>query len=86
MRRTTKVIAAISSLTSLLTTSCNDTASERRIERRWEAVNATIAGMEKRERQSPRRIREAGETLTHWLEQESERFNERVKIIGDYAW
>ncbi len=84
MRTRSTCLAIAASL--LIATSCNDPVSQRRINRRWESVGATIAGMEKRERQSPQRIREAGETLTHWLDQESERFNERVKIIGDYAW
>lgn len=84
MRNRYSILALTASL--LISTACNDPASQRRINRRWESVGATIAGMEKRERQSPQRVREAGETLTHWLDQESERFNERVKIIGDYAW
>ncbi|GJQ26141.1 MAG: hypothetical protein HBSAPP02_11730 [Phycisphaerae bacterium] len=70
----------------LLATSCSEQVSQKRIQRRWESVGTTIAGIEKRERQSPKRIDEAAQTLNHWLEQESERFNERVKIIGDYAW
>lgn len=84
MRARLTLLTVVASL--FTATSCSDKASQRRIERRWESFNATIAGFEKRERASPKRLDEAAQTLNHWLEQESERFNERVKIIGDYAW
>lgn len=82
----TRLLLLSTVLSLLVSVSCNNHASKRQIHRRWESVGASIAGFEKRERQSPKRLDEAAQTLNHWFEQESERFSERVKIIGDYAW
>jgi hypothetical protein len=65
---------------------CNDRYSQRRIDRRWQAVNGTITDSAEREADGTRRLREAGETADHWLKKDAERFNERMPTIGDYAW
>lgn len=69
-----------------LITACNDPHSQRRIERRWAHFDQTATDIADRERDGPRRVKAADETLKKWWQRDSERFNRRVPTIGDYFW
>jgi hypothetical protein len=70
----------------LLSIACNDPYSQRRIERRWGHLNETANSIIKREVDGTRRLNEAEDTLKKWWEHDTERFNRRIPMIGDYFW
>ncbi len=85
MHRTFFLFLALIGITNL--TGCaDDPPSQRRIQIRETRLNANVSDIKKREEDCDRRLREKDEDLRKWSQQNSDRFNERCKIIGDYFW
>jgi len=79
------IVGSLSLVISLLA-GCSDPYSQQRIRMRWENFAETAAGIRNREDDGTRRLREAGETIDAWWQDDCRRFEERLPTVGDYVF